>query len=203
MPIITPAYPSMCATFNVTHSNKAVIQKELNRGGRIAEKILGKKSDWKELFDKHTFFTEDYKYYLGINAASTTKEAHTVWSGTVESKVRHLVGNLDYNDSVALAHPFNKGVERVHKCNSPEQIEKVKSGSHDFVVKEEKKDLTQTSKENGVKGEQKPSGDENTTMVYTSTFYIGLELAEGESFAIFLVVRIQHCTSPNPATAIK
>ena len=105
MPIITPAYPSMCATHNISMSTKAVILRELQRGGDIVDKIWAKQATWNDLFKKHSFFTNDYKYYLGVTASSRTKEAESVWSGLVESKVRHLVGALDRKPTIAVAHP--------------------------------------------------------------------------------------------------
>lgn len=190
MPIITPAYPSMCATHNVTHSTLEVMHRELKRGAVITEKIVTGKAPWKDLFGKHTFFTKDYKYYLSIISASTTKEAQKIWSGRVESKVRHLVGKLESNESISLAHPFNKTFERVHRCRTDEEIEKAKGGSLEYLFKdipaetiELKNELeggTAVVKEEEVNGDKKSNSDENFTFVYTTTSYIGLELYEGK-----------------------
>jgi len=134
MPIITPAYPSMCATFNVTHSSKAVIQRELERGFELTEKIMTKKEDWKALFDKHTFFTQGYKHYICVISTSRNKEAHKLWSGLVESKVRMLVQKLEVHRYIQLAHAFVKGYERRHKCRSYEEIEQVQENCLDYVA---------------------------------------------------------------------
>lgn len=181
MPIITPAYPSMCATHNITRSTKEIIQRELKRGGNITDQIMTGKAPWKDLFGKHSFFTEGYKYYLSVISASTTRDAQNIWSGLVESKIRLLVLGLEGHDSIALAHPFNKGFERVHECHSDEEVEKAKSGSLQYLVKDEptasQKPDDKPKEENGEdsKQEDKPK----TTMVYTTTHYIGLELKEG------------------------
>jgi len=163
------------------------------------------KAQWKDLFGKHTFFTEGYKYYLSVISASTTREAQNIWGGLVESKIRLLVLSLEGHDSIALAHPFNKGSERVHECHSEEEVEKAKSGSLQFLVKGEptasekpddkpkeenegdvkKENDEETKKENGEDVKQENGEDEKkedepkTTMVYTTTYYIGLELKEG------------------------
>lgn len=188
MPIITPAYPSMCATHNITRSTKEIIQRELKRAGNITDQIMLGRAPWKDLFTKHTFFTKGYKYYLSIISASTTKDAQNIWSGCVESKVRLFVVGLEGHESIALAHPFNKGFERVHSCSTDEEIEKAKGGSLEYLVKDGSAATTDpTSISNGeavVKGEetnedQKPNGDKKETMVYTTTYYIGLELHEG------------------------
>ncbi|CZT51721.1 probable PAP1-poly(A) polymerase [Rhynchosporium secalis] len=186
MPIITPAYPSMCTTHNVTRSTMAVLQKELKRGGEIANRVMGGKAKWKDLFEKHTFFTTGYKYYLCIITASTTKETQTMWSGWVESKVRLLVARLTDQTSVAIGHPFNKGFNRAHRCRSEEQIEAVKGGSLEYYAK----DLGTATTGHGLavggmitdgtaNDEEGSEGDDKFTMVYTTTHYIGLELHEG------------------------
>lgn len=114
-----------------------IIQRELRRGVAITEQIINGKAQWRDLFLKHTFFTGGYKYYLSIISASTTREAQKVWSGLVESKIRLLVIGLEGHESIALAHPFNKGFERVHKCHNDEEIERAKSGDLQYMVKDE------------------------------------------------------------------
>ena len=79
LPIITPAYPAMCATHNITDSTKAVIIKELKRAGDLTDHIALGKDKWSALFQKHTFF-HDYRYYIVITAASRTAEAQLRWS---------------------------------------------------------------------------------------------------------------------------
>ena len=207
MPVITPAYPQMCATFNITHSTKAIIQRELERGSVIAEEIMAKKRPWKDLFSKHSFFTADHKYYLAVIATSTTKEAHKVWSGFVESKVRVLVGDVERHPSIAIARPFNKGYERRHKVENDEQFFDVQNGSFKYEVKDdddsehEQKDqqkngaqvdaetkvkpVTDAGVQDEIKAEDGQGGDPGDapspsgSKVHTTTHYIGLELAEG------------------------
>ncbi|WEW54776.1 polynucleotide adenylyltransferase [Emydomyces testavorans] len=191
MPIITPAYPSMCATHNISLSTKAVILRELKRGGDIVDKIFLGQLRWSDLFAKHTFFSKDYKYYLNITASSKTKEAQSVWSGLVESKLRHLVLALDRKSSIEIAHPFPKGFERVHSCKDEKAIEAAKSGSTQFQAKGTK---TATTDETNGLAHVAAIGDESSALhipdctqveqteqainhaIYTTTYYIGLEL---------------------------
>lgn len=189
MPIITPAYPSMCATHNISLSTKTILLRELQRGGDIVDKIFTKQLSWNHLFTRHTFFTHDYKYYLSITASSKTKEAEAVWSGLVESKLRHLVGALDRKAIIAVAHPFPKGFERIHSISNEEQMEAVKNGSTQYQAKGTKTEMTDETKDaahqaaalSGVENAdipglttQKAEADSQT--VYTTTYYIGLEL---------------------------
>ncbi|KAA8651544.1 polynucleotide adenylyltransferase [Aspergillus tanneri] len=188
MPIITPAYPSMCATHNVSLSTKTVILRELQRGGDIVDRIFLKQQTWNDLFARHTFFTRDYKYYLSITASSKTKEAESVWSGLVESKLRHLVGALDRKQTIAVSHPFPKGFERVHIVNNDEEAEAVKNGSTKYQDKgtrtettDETKDAAhQAAAENGIEmrevTETVEKANGGALTMYTTTYYIGLEL---------------------------
>lgn len=146
MPIITPAYPSMCATYNITKSAMAVIQNELDRGAEISDKIMMGKAKWNDLFVKHTFFTSGYKYYLAVVSASTTKESHITWSGLVESKVRVLVQLLERHPSIAIAQAFNKGYERTHRCKSEKEVEEAREGSVAYMVKDDEASMTAADK---------------------------------------------------------
>ncbi|KAH8200240.1 hypothetical protein TruAng_005576 [Truncatella angustata] len=219
MPVITPAYPQMCATFNITHSNKAVIQRELERARDIASEIIAGARPWKDLFVKHSFFTSGYKYYLAVVVTSKDKDAHKIWSGFVESKVRVLVASVERHASIAIAHPFNKGFDRTHKVLDDDQFSAVMDGKLDYVCKEDDTPVTpvkdgpvkdnadkikpsaetpikpessspgvesaptqldismksESGEESKVKIEDLPSQDDK---IYTTTHYIGLELAE-------------------------
>lgn len=176
-------------------STKTVILRELQRGGDVVDKIFTKQLSWSDLFTRHTFFTNDYKYYLSITASSKTKEDEAVWSGLVESKLRHLVGALDRKPIIAVAHPFPKGFERVHQVASAEEMEEVKNGSTKYQAKGTSTETTDEIKDpaheaaaqNGMENATvlppadtsnqsapKPEGPGQT--VYTTTYYIGLEL---------------------------
>ncbi len=181
MPIITPAYPSMCATFNITRSSMTIIKRELQRGLEITEQVMVGKQPWSDLFVKHTFFTTDYKYYISVVSASKAKEAHKVWSGYIESKVRMLVQKLEQHPHIALAHPFVKGYSRRHICKDEKQIGQVQEGSLDYVVADDIK-LDIESCESNVEGDQAAEGEtekQTPSEVFTTTHYIGLELEEG------------------------
>lgn len=108
MPVITPAYPSMCATHNITQSTQKVITKELQRGAEITAKISKGENSWSNLMEKHTFFY-DYKFYLCIVVGTRgSDEEHLKWSGMIESKVRLFVQKLELTDGIEIAHPYVK-----------------------------------------------------------------------------------------------
>ncbi|XP_072188118.1 poly(A) polymerase gamma isoform X2 [Excalfactoria chinensis] len=103
MPIITPAYPQQNSTYNVSTSTRAVVVEELKHGLAITNEILQGKSDWPKLFEQPNFFRK-YKHYIVLTASTYTEEHHLEWVGLVESKIRVLVGNLERNKFINIAH---------------------------------------------------------------------------------------------------
>lgn len=161
MPIITPAYPAMCATHNVTASTQMIITEEFKKGADIVDKVIVGKAQWSELFEKHDFFTK-YRYYLQIIASTVNPDVQLKWSGTVESRIRQLVMKLEYVDSLTLAHPFVKGFDQVSYCLSEEELRAVAQGEvHEAIAKRKKEDI---------------EGKEGATPVYSTTFFIGLAI---------------------------
>ncbi|KAK6458807.1 Poly(A) polymerase central domain-containing protein [Scheffersomyces xylosifermentans] len=125
MPVITPAYPSMCATHNITTSTQTIILNEFRRGTDIMNEIIAGRKTWSDLLEKHDFFYK-YKFYLCIVAATeSTYEEHIKYSGMVESKLRLLVQKLEVVEGVELAHPYVKAFDNGYFCASKEQAQEV------------------------------------------------------------------------------
>lgn len=185
MPVITPAYPSMCATNNITPSTKEVIIRELKAGGVIYGDIYHGRKTWKSLFQRHTFFTAGYKYYLSVIALSRSHAASQVWSGLVHSKVRRLVTAIENADSgVQVAHPFPDGFDRVHKCQSEAEVDQVLHGGMKFVTKltdeqiKARQEAEKAMLSNNVDPKETVETEGETRTVYTTTYYVGLELKD-------------------------
>lgn len=53
-----------------------------------------------------------YRHFLVLLVSSQTAEDHLEWCGLVESKVRYLVGNLERNQYISLAHVNPKCFDR-------------------------------------------------------------------------------------------
>ncbi|KGU26368.1 Poly(A) polymerase PAPa, partial [Candida albicans P75063] len=125
MPVITPAYPSMCATHNITSSTQKVILSEFQRGIELMNDInVGKKS-WSDLLERHDFFFR-YKFYLCIVAATrSTYAEHLKYSGMVESKLRLLVQKLELVEGIELAHPYVKSFENGYYCDNAEEAHEI------------------------------------------------------------------------------
>ncbi|MFT7806233.1 poly(A) polymerase gamma-like isoform X1 [Arapaima gigas] len=103
MPIITPAYPQQNSTYNVSTSTRAIMTEEFKYGLSVTEDVLIGKADWSKLFERPNFF-QKYKHYIVLTASASTEENHLEWIGLVESKIRVLVGNLERNEYITLAH---------------------------------------------------------------------------------------------------
>ncbi|XP_051507140.1 poly(A) polymerase gamma isoform X1 [Myxocyprinus asiaticus] len=103
MPIITPAYPQQNSTYNVSTSTRTIMNEEFKNGLTVTDEILLGKADWSKLFEPPNFF-QKYKHYIVLTASASTEENHLEWIGLVESKIRVLVGNLERNEYITLAH---------------------------------------------------------------------------------------------------
>ncbi|KAH6644688.1 Poly(A) polymeras-like protein [Boeremia exigua] len=168
MPIITPAFPSMCATHTIMHSTLDVMREEFERADQLINSgsgVLEGKKQWKDLFNKHTFFTKDHKYYLSVVAASRTEKAHSTFSGLVQSKFRLLCKNIeDGQCGIDIARPWMKGISRVHRYENEEEADKIIQGNTDHQIPASEVPTVAS-------GEEPPSG-----IMYTTTFYVGLKL---------------------------
>jgi len=110
MPIITPAYPSMNSTYNVSESSLYAMKQEFTRGRQIADKIEKQEAPWTDLFEKTDFF-ERYKAYVQVDVSAASEHEHRLWEGWVESKLRFLIMNLEQTPNVKFAHPFPSSFE--------------------------------------------------------------------------------------------
>lgn len=179
MPIITPAYPSMCATHNVTESTRTIMMNEFKLGVDVVEKVMIGNGQWKDLFTKVKFF-HAYKHYLQITSSSESAESQLVWSGLVEAKLRQLVLKLEVVDMINLAHPYVKGIDKVHYCLSPAETEVVTKGGdlpgRSIRVEEGSLEMNHTEalKQQGLVTEE---NENNIKRIFSTTFYIGFVIA--------------------------
>ncbi|KAG8901160.1 polynucleotide adenylyltransferase, partial [Tulasnella sp. 417] len=147
MPIITPAYPS----------------------AEVVARIFDEGAPWSELFEKHDFFSK-YRYYLQVVAIADNAENLKIWSGKVESKLRLLVMKLEFVESLKLAHPYVRGIERVAHCVNDEEVREVTCNRiSDAVINRTQEEAM---KEPGYR------------TVHTTTFYIGLAIAPKQAGVI-------------------
>ena len=94
MPIVTPAYPCMNSSYNVSESTLRIMKEEFHRGKEVCESVENSvEADWMNLFEKHQFF-ETYKNYLEIELAADNEDDLRQWMGWVESRLRTLTARV-------------------------------------------------------------------------------------------------------------
>lgn len=101
MPIITPAFPSMNSTHNVSETTKRVILEEFGRACKVVEQVEKAEAGWPDVYRQLPFFSM-HRDYLHIEVLATSSVVFTKWMGWIESKLRHLVRNLERLPSVQV-----------------------------------------------------------------------------------------------------
>lgn len=105
MPIITPAYPCMNSSYNVSSSTLRVMMEEFQRGNEICEAMEANKANWNVLFEPYPFF-ESYKNYLQIDVSAENDDDLRQWKGWVESRLRQLTLKIERDTyGVLQCHP--------------------------------------------------------------------------------------------------
>lgn len=100
----------------------------------------------------------------------------------VESKLRLLVMNLEKLDNIDLAHPFNKGFDKVHYCHTDSEAEAIAKGGCLGKNMEGVKSISTELGKKGAAGDSPPrvvqNGDaeQGPIKVWTTTHYIGVEV---------------------------
>ncbi|CAN6374025.1 unnamed protein product [Urochloa humidicola] len=106
MPIITPAYPCMNSSYNVSVSTRYVMVQEFTGAFEICQAIDEGKAEWDALFEPYPFF-ESYKNYLEVNITARNEDDLRNWKGWVESRLRTLVLKIErYSHETILAHTY-------------------------------------------------------------------------------------------------
>ncbi|CAN7134113.1 unnamed protein product [Brassica rapa subsp. narinosa] len=105
MPIITPAYPCMNSSYNVSASTLRIMTGEFQRGKDICEAMEANKADWDTLFEPFAFF-EAYKNYLQIDISAANVDDLRKWKGWVESRLRQLTLKIErFTYDMLQCHP--------------------------------------------------------------------------------------------------
>lgn len=94
MPIITPAYPCMNSSYNVSSSTLRVMTEEFQRSNQICEELELNKVGWNILFEPYPFF-EAYKNYLEIDISAEGEDDLRKWKGWTESRLRLLTLKIE------------------------------------------------------------------------------------------------------------
>ncbi|KAJ7958840.1 nuclear poly(a) polymerase [Quillaja saponaria] len=115
MPIITPAYPCMNSSYNVSTSTLRVMMEQFHFGNNICEEIELNKVQWSALFEPYLFF-EVYKNYLQVDIISADADDFLAWRGWVESRLRQLTLKIERDTNGMLqCHPYPNEYEDASK----------------------------------------------------------------------------------------
>ncbi|KAK9208170.1 hypothetical protein WN944_000524 [Citrus x changshan-huyou] len=117
MPIITPAYPCMNSSYNVSLSTLRVMTEQFQWGNRICEEIELNKAQWSALFEPYLFF-EAYKNYLQVDIVAADADDLLTWKGWVESRFRQLTLKIERDTNGLLqCHPYpNEYIDPSKPC---------------------------------------------------------------------------------------
>lgn len=111
MPVITPAYPSMCSTHNVSESTMKVMKAEMERANAICKRIQSGQAQFDELYQRSDYFIRFRNFFQVIAIASGGETEFRAWSGYVESRIRHLTMYLERESEIDMAPPYPEGFE--------------------------------------------------------------------------------------------
>jgi len=103
MPVITPVFPAMNSTHNVTETTKRVLLDEFRRGYEVVKSVEAQKSAWKDVLDPFPFFSH-FRNFLWVEVLAKTDEVYVKFSGWVESKLRILTRSLEAINGMII-HP--------------------------------------------------------------------------------------------------
>nr|CAB3446180.1 unnamed protein product [Digitaria exilis] len=106
MPIITPAYPCMNSSYNVSTSTLRVIMEQFQFGNKICQEIDLNKANWSALFEPFHFF-EAYRKFLVVDIVAEDDDDLLLWKGWVESRLRQLTLKIERDTKGILqCHPY-------------------------------------------------------------------------------------------------
>lgn len=119
MPIITPTYPHINSSFNVTENTKQLIQRKMLVAAETCDKIMKGDVKWDSLFNTCHMFHE-YEHFLIVIASADATSDHIKWFGLIESKIRHLVNGVEKDCPIIASariwpKPFTKITEKTQK----------------------------------------------------------------------------------------
>lgn len=122
-----------------------------------------------------------YRHFIVLLVNSQTADDHLEWCGLVESKIRLLIGNLERNQHISLAHVNPKCFDHKKGGNNNISCSQNSSGNED--------EKSQNAAAGSAAGQPTLS-----TSPYCSMWFIGLEFERTENLNVDLTESIQNFT---------
>ena len=206
MPILTPAYPVMNSTHNVSKVTMRILQAEIKRGLDICTAIKARPADctslWLQLMEEVDFFGT-YKDYLDVRISSDNEDDHRTWFGWIESKMRQLIIKLGSTHGIK-SHPHPKSFSEQVK-GKRKAVDPTETAAADDEETKEKESLGQEAGlglDDGlamaVAGDDAVAvkEEEEEVVEWVDHFYIGLEFEmerrEGVKISVDLSGAVSH-----------
>ncbi|CAK9158824.1 unnamed protein product [Ilex paraguariensis] len=117
MPIITPAYPCMNSSYNVSTSTLRVMVDQFQFGNKICGDVELNRVHWRALFEPYLFF-EAYRNYLQVDIVAADDDDLLAWKGWIESRFRQLTLKIERDTCGMLqCHPYpNEYIDTSKPC---------------------------------------------------------------------------------------
>lgn len=103
MPVITPAFPAMNSTHNVTETTKRILLDEFLRGYEVVRSVERLKASWRRVHEPLPFF-DQFDQFVRIEMLAKSRGVYSKFSGWVESRLRMLVVHLEAIPGMVI-HP--------------------------------------------------------------------------------------------------
>jgi poly(A) polymerase len=109
-PIITPAFPAMCSTYNVTLSAKNLLLSEWTRlTGILVQSEVDVTEQLSKATEKPDFFSS-FPCYLSLETSGVDERTLAAFRGFVESRVKLLVKLLEQTEGVKIVRVWPDAV---------------------------------------------------------------------------------------------
>ena len=120
MPIVTPCYPSMNSSFNVSQPQLRRLKQEFVLADQLIADIEKGEREWDELFVGKEFFRQ-HIHFVKVDIIATSEDSFRAWFGLCESRLRILVAAMESDDLGTQCYPFAKCFRRVEENDDGEE----------------------------------------------------------------------------------
>lgn len=114
MPVITPVYPPICSTYNITLSTLTIMKREFARSSNIIQQLTNNEISPNKAFEAlcapSDFFTRHKNYFLVVLASSSEQE-HKKFSGFAIPKIRVFAAKLEVIENISFAYVYPEAFE--------------------------------------------------------------------------------------------